>query len=201
MMNLSSTAFMAWNRYCFTHLFSVLIRFNILELQSHVCKCMILWRCAHGLLPYMCSRGRDLPSDSALCVSRGGGGLLDLSCQPFTHNVSFMNASCADLIPFTAGQKHHCAHANTPEQPADPLHILIPQQGWRGGPTKGNRATIWPLGWPARARMKAQDHPIFCFSQTYTVSHRDRNRNSLERALSQKEITLLSVADVIKADA
>lgn len=30
------------------------------------------------------------------------GELLDLSCQPFTHNVSFMNVSCADLIPFRA---------------------------------------------------------------------------------------------------
>lgn len=52
----------------------------------------------------MFGRGADLPSDRASHVPGGGGGeLLDLSCQPFTHDVSFMNVSCADLIPFRDG--------------------------------------------------------------------------------------------------
>ena len=44
--------------------------------------------------------GADLPSDRAKSCCRGE--LFDLSCQPFTHDVSFMNVSCADLIPFRA---------------------------------------------------------------------------------------------------
>lgn len=51
----------------------------------------------------MFGRGADLPSDRASHVPGGGGELLDLSCQPFTHDVSFMNVSCADLIPFRDG--------------------------------------------------------------------------------------------------
>lgn len=58
------------------------------------------------------------------------GKLLDLSCQPFTHNVSFMNVACADLILFRAEvEAVRCTHENTAEHPADPFDILIPQQG------------------------------------------------------------------------
>lgn len=53
---------------------------------------------------YICvmQRQRSAQRRGLACRVGGGGGLLDLSCQPFTHNVSFMNASCADLIPFSA---------------------------------------------------------------------------------------------------
>lgn len=64
----------------------------------------------------------DLPSDEArraewlgALAGRAGRGLLDLSCLPFTHNVSFMNAWCADLIPFSTAlkkkRKPYCAHS------------------------------------------------------------------------------------------
>lgn len=50
----------------------------------------------------MCGAEAEIYPATGLGISVEGGGLLDLSCQPFTHNVSFMNVSCADLIPFRA---------------------------------------------------------------------------------------------------
>lgn len=80
-----------------------------------VCACTPCMRGAHAIqrstLRRTASHGAtDLPSDGARRAEWVGGlagwagrGLLDLSCQPFTHNVSFMNAPCADLIPFSTG--------------------------------------------------------------------------------------------------
>lgn len=94
-----------------TFSFHVLVAFNMLELQSHVCsKSACCCGCAHAMICLilkkgqltMCVEARDLPSDRARQAGTGMGGLLDLSCQPFTHNVSFMNVSCADLILFRA---------------------------------------------------------------------------------------------------
>lgn len=52
----------------------------------------------------MCLAEAQIYPATGLVMSGGGGGeLLDLSCQPFTHDVSFMNVSCADLIPFRDG--------------------------------------------------------------------------------------------------
>lgn len=116
-----------------------------------------------------------------------------MSCQPFTHNVSFMNASCADLILFRAEQGQYGAHENTPEHPADPFDILLA--------TDGNWSCNMTTWMPCEDKNGSLDHPILCFCQIYTASHRDRNRNGIARALSNREITLLSVDDVIKANA
>lgn len=67
----------------------------------------------------ICPATSDSPCRVAgwVCWESGEGGeggeLLDLSCLPFTHNVSFMNAACcADLIPFSTGlKKPYCAHS------------------------------------------------------------------------------------------
>lgn len=82
----------------------------MLELQSHVCSeglcscgCArvknMLYLKKKKMVFCVCSRGKNLPSDWGLACM---GELHDLSCQPFTHNVSFMNVSCVDLIPFRA---------------------------------------------------------------------------------------------------
>lgn len=59
------------------------------------------------------------------------GELLKLICQPFTHNVSFMKASCDDLILLGAAQKQYGADENKPEHPADPFTTPRPDKGIR----------------------------------------------------------------------
>lgn len=68
-------------------------------------------------------------AESEICPATGsvvGGEIHGLICQPLTHNVSFINASCADLILFKAKQKQCGAHENAPVDPADPFDFLIP---------------------------------------------------------------------------
>lgn len=68
-----------WTLFCMcTRLFRVLMVDNMLELQSHVCECMLLCRCTcHHMFylkrQYVHGRGRDLPSDWARHV---GGSYL-----------------------------------------------------------------------------------------------------------------------------
>lgn len=107
MMYSSNTAFMALNGCCFA-----CVPVCFVSLWGLIC-----WNCSHmfvsacscaGAHAIICFILRD-----SICAwqrqrsaqrlgSACWGELLDLSCQPFTHNVSFMNASCADLIPVTA---------------------------------------------------------------------------------------------------
>lgn len=106
MMYLSNTAFMALNGCCFA-----CVPFCFVTLWGLIC-----WNCSHmfvsacscaGAHAIICFILRDsmCMAEAKICPATGLGmlgELLDLSCQPFTHNVSFMNASCADLIPVTA---------------------------------------------------------------------------------------------------
>lgn len=89
------------------------------------------------LTPHI-SWSRNLPSDWVYW-----GELLKLICQPFTHYVSFMKASCDDLILLGAAQEQYGADENTPEHPADPFTTPRPDKGIRrpvsGRP--GRRAT------------------------------------------------------------
>lgn len=69
---------------------------------ARVLICSTLKKDSPPLCIRVMQRQRSAQRRGFACRVGGGGGQLDLSCQPFTHNVSFMNASCADLIPFSA---------------------------------------------------------------------------------------------------